>query len=178
MEQLKKKFSRNPIKAEIYKLSDIKVALDDLLYQFLKYEMKYKQCNFVSNLRIFIGMISVIITVIIAYLSVNQDFKDYKQLCVAGVTTYFLINFLGDFIIRITGCSKYIFMGGSKEENFKISSFTDVENATYNLLIYKDAIEVPRKYVKKVNQLFYKDGAMIHEIFLEDLKNLFVEKED
>ena len=164
MESLKIKYSKNPITADIYTKKQLKIALDDLLFEYCKV-MGFKENHFTTDLKNVVGIISTILSLIVCYLGYHYSFQEMKFVMGICVTIFFSIQFL---------CFLFCYFRGEriKLEKYEISTKIDKTN-TYNILVFPKGEKTPIKYNKSIFDLFYENCKMDHELFLKDLENLF-----
>ncbi|KAF9764427.1 Signal peptidase complex subunit 2 [Nosema granulosis] len=166
MEKLIEKYSKKPIKAEVYSLSNLKITLDDLLLEYLTKVKNYKQKTFLVDLKILMGVISTIVACAIAYLSVNYEFQEYKNMLILGLSVYFGVNTIV-WVVEKTQKATFKFED--------ISVFTDIQapSPIYTIMVYEGDKLIPEKYTKSVFDLYTEEGRMLHEKVLNDFKKLF-----
>lgn len=172
MDKLLRKYERTPIKSEIASLSPIKVTLDDVLITYLRTEMQYKQDFMVTDARIVIGLVSTGLAILLTYLSLNKEFKEYKIMACYILAAYFLINGIAEILIRIVNKGS-VFKG--RNENGFINVVTNIgaPDTNYVVMVYKDDKVIPEKYNNNVCDLFDEDGMLLHEIYLKEIDAFF-----
>lgn len=168
MDRLKAKYNKNPLKTDVYKLSGLKLVLDDLVQEFLAHVKKSRQSKTSTDVKIAVGLVSSAIAVAVGLISVRLDFATHKQLLTALIGAYFVLNILAEIYFWHAGTS---FVFSDRVVSTKINS----PDPAYNVLVYNRGKLIPRKYTKSVFDLFDSDGTLIHEEFIDDLERLFEE---
>lgn len=166
MEKLKSKYSKNPLKTDIYNLNELKLVLDDVVQEFITDVRHSKQSKTSTDVKIVVGLISTVIASVVGYISVRFDFEAYKMVLTILIALYFTINFLVEVYLWCTGSS---FVFSDKVVSTKIN-FPD---PTYVMLVYNKNKLIPNKYTKSVFDLFDSDGRLMHEEFIDDLEKVF-----
>ncbi|EJW03680.1 hypothetical protein EDEG_00168 [Edhazardia aedis USNM 41457] len=174
MDKLIKKYDRKPIKCDLTSLTPIKLTLDDVLGEYLRVEMKYKQSHLFTDLRIFVGLVSTIMSVYLTYLSMNKEFKEYKYICFVIVGVFAVLNGLLELILRVFARGT-IFSGKKEDERICVYSNISRADTNYIVMVYKDGKLIPDKYNKDVRDLFDEDGMLLHKLFIEEL-NYFLKE--
>ncbi|KAM0676626.1 hypothetical protein BDAP_002836 [Binucleata daphniae] len=174
MDKLIKKYDRTPIKTNLSTLQTIKISIDDSLLQYLRVHHKYKQNNLLTDLKIFIGLCSTIVAVIITYYSMTQDFVDYKALAAYLLIFYFTINGFLEFVVRFVnkGC---IFRGTNEAGSIRIYSKLPQPNTNYILIAFLNNKTIPIKWNKNVCDLFDEEGTFLHKQFYSEIDTFFSE---
>lgn len=165
MDNLRKKYSKQPIKGDIYNLQNLKVLLDDLMQEYFTKGLSLSQCNLGTDIKIVIGLISTVIAVSVTYLSVYTDFNDHKFYLMLLCSAYFVLNAVGEMYAKLRG---NVF----KFNNAKVYTSINAPNPIYTILVYSDKNPIPKKYSKSVCDLFDEDGRLQHTNFLDDLDNV------
>jgi hypothetical protein len=166
MEKLKLKYSKNPIRGDIYNLSQLKILLDDLVKEYLTSVKSCEQSMLLTDARIAVGLISTGIAAAIVYLSLKTEFEQHKNALILLISIYFVLNFFIEVYTRYIG-SSFVFT-----DRTVVTSATPPE-AVYTVLVYNKDRLIPEKYNKSVFDLFDESGRLIHEEFLSDLEELF-----
>lgn len=166
IEKIKQKYSKRPIKGEIYNLANLKILLDDLLLEYLTKVKKYKQKTFLVDLKIFVGIISTVVACVIAYLSVYKEFSEYRNMLIIGLSIYFTINMM---VWVVEKMQKATF----KFENISVETNVNPPSPVYTVMVYEKEKLIPEKYTKSVFDLFTEEGRLLHEEVLSDFERLF-----
>lgn len=169
MEKLIIKYEKNPLKVNLRKLINLRVSLNDLLYEYLN----NKNCvqNFRStDIRIIVGFISSILASITTYISLFYEFQDIKKLQIFLLSFYFCINGLYELYSKFV--ANYTYYGNMNGKSLIIYSYID---DYYRLeVVYNGKY---KKYKALIYDLFYENGILDHSKFLGDLNDLFDFKE-
>lgn len=164
MEELVRKYSKRPIKGDIYTLTNLKALLDDLLNEYLSGE-GFRRKYFYTDVKNGIGLLSAVLALVVTGLSVYCEFqrvKPYIGLCIGAYFLLYVLNYLVSY--REGGRFYY--------DGFEIVTRADAV-PVYVLLVYRRDRPVPQKYTRSVLDLFDAEGRLDHEYFLGDIKPLF-----
>lgn len=166
IQKLRNKYNKEPIKADVYTLSKLKIALDDLLVECANV-LDYKQNNLYVDVQNIIGIISTLIACGTVYLSMYFKFDTVKFYLKILCSLYFIINFTSYIIYYLFG----------KLLRFKDFSFkTKVsKNEIYEIIMKNNNSEIKGKYVKSIYDLFNEEGEMDHNLFIDGIYELLSE---
>ncbi len=166
LEKLIKKFENEPIKADLYTLEQLKIALDDALIFYCK-ERGFKEKHHLTDFLNVIGLVSTALATTVLYLSLYSTFEASKKLLFICLLIYVILSILS-FLV-------YCFCGGRIQfQEFDIVTRIDKTPVYVSLLYWKGKV-VPVKYYKSVLELFDETGKLDHVLFLNDLEKLFKE---
>ncbi|AFN82580.1 Microsomal signal peptidase subunit SPC25-like protein [Encephalitozoon romaleae SJ-2008] len=166
MDNLKAKYNKNPLRGDIYNLSELKIILDDVIRDFMEKVRNSRQSKASTDIKIVIGLISTAIASVVAYLSVTSEFEYHRRIIAVLTLLYFIINILGEVYFRYIGFSMVF-------EDRVVSTNISAPDPTYVILVYNKNKLIPSKYTKSVFDLFDSNGRLVHEEFLDDLQALF-----
>lgn len=168
MDNLLEKLDKTPIKANTTQLINLKIALNDLLMQFLKINNCTEYCRD-KDIKIIVGLSSAVLAISTTYVSMNFDFDVIKLPLLVMVVIYFVIN--GGLEVYERFLANYMYLGVYKNKKLLIHSNVHDSNLDYKLIIKYD--DETRNYTKSVFTLFYEDGVLDHKIFLKDMDEVF-----
>ncbi|KAG0438148.1 hypothetical protein DMUE_3268 [Dictyocoela muelleri] len=168
MDKLEEKLSKTPIKANNEELKNLKIALNDMLIQFLKINNCKEYCRD-KDIKIIIGLTSAILASTTTYISMNYDFEKIKMPLLIMIIFYFVIN--GGLEIYERFMANYMYSGFYKNKKLIIYSNLHDNDFNYKLVIRYGNDN--KEYSKSVYSLFYEDGVLDHEMFLKDLDSVF-----
>lgn len=166
MEDLKKKYTKTPLKGDIYNPFQLKIILDDLLKEYITKVKKSKQSMLLTDVRIMVGLMSTVIAGVIAYLSMKTEFVDHKWILIVLIAIYLVANAILDLYSRYFGTSIVY-------DNMTVSTTFSPPDPTYVVIVYSKDKLIPDKYIKSIFDLFDSNGKLFHEEFLNDLNKLF-----
>ncbi|ADM11107.2 Microsomal signal peptidase subunit SPC25-like protein [Encephalitozoon intestinalis ATCC 50506] len=169
MDNLKAKYNKNPLRGDIYNLSELKIILDDVIRDFMENVGNSKQSKVSTDIKIAIGLISTVIASAVAYFSLTSEFEYHKQVITILTLIYFVINILGEIYFRWTGSSMVF-------KDRVVSTSVSAPDPTYVIMVYNKNKLIPSKYTKSMFDLFDSNGRLIHEEFLDDLQGLLKSK--
>lgn len=169
METLLKKYNKRPVTGDVYTLSNLKVIVDDLLCDYL-YAAGFRRVYFYENIRIALGMLSMVVAAVTTYASLYYPFKQTECLLKYLVCGYFSLTVLGFIISQVEG-RRVIY------EGFHVVTRVD-DSQNYILLIYFKGKVVPQKYSKSIFELFYNDGKLDHLLLIKELGGIFKKEKE
>lgn len=164
--KLTMKYTKSPIKTDIYSLEKIKLTLDDLLVEYSKergFREKYELVD-ISNA---IGIVSIVLALAVFFLGMAYRFDEVKWIIAILVYSYFVINGIGMAI-------SYFLGGRISFDKFEMRTRID-KTPVYVVLLYWRGRITPIKYNKDIFELFNEKGELDHSTFLKDLEYLFNE---
>lgn len=173
MNRLMKAYSEKPVKGDIFRLRSLKVTLDDILKQYLTSVLGLKQHYLMSDIKISIGIISIVSAGILVYMSMNIDFIVYKPYAIIILVLYFTSNLLLEAYLLFF--PEPTFKGKKGEVSLVVRSEVKSPHPIYILKVCSGKSKIPKKYTKSLYDLFYSDGILLHEKYLSDLEELFAE---
>ncbi|RVD90815.1 Microsomal signal peptidase subunit SPC25-like [Tubulinosema ratisbonensis] len=170
METLTKKLNKNPIKSDTKSLSYLKISLDDLLTTYLTTTAKFTTSFFITDLRIFVGIVSTFCAVLVLYFSLYTEFSFYKPYATVLLLTYFLSNFLLEAYFFFFKNPVYV---GKNKSGKKVRVFSQVNmpKTVYVLEYVVDKV-VKRKEIE-MTEVFGDKGTLFHEICFKKFDELF-----
>ncbi|KAL0265693.1 UNVERIFIED_CONTAM: hypothetical protein PYX00_011407 [Menopon gallinae] len=145
---LLKTYAKTPVKSEIFQLRALKITLDDVLKRYLTTVLGWKQCHTISDIRIFVGLVSIVSAAITLYLSLNVDFSVYKPFVVVLLSVYFALNVLLEIFLFIF--PEPVFKGEKNGSVIVVKSDVKEPHPIYTLAIFRNGESVPVKYAKSV----------------------------
>lgn len=164
MSDLKTKYSKSPIKADLYSLDQLKIALDDLLIEYCS-SIGHKEIHLLTDIQNIVGVVSIILCLCVlgqSYYFKFDTIRSYMALCLLA---YFALNILA-FILTF-------FMGG-KISFEKLNVKTSIDSAhQYQVTLNYKSEKSPVTYKKSIFELFDNSSKLDHEIFLNDVADLF-----
>jgi len=167
MQKIREKHNKDPIVSDLYSLDQLKISLDDLLVECVT-KIGYKENFAAVDFFNLIGILSTILAGIVLYLSLNFKWGTIKAYIAYCVIVYFIINAVSTIITYFQG-------GKIKFDGLEIITRID-KTPVYVVLIYKKGKIVPIKYSKSVFDLFYEDGTLDHNLFIDNIESLFKEE--
>lgn len=171
MNNLLKIYAKAPVKSEINQLRALKITLDDVLKRYLTNVLKWKQHHVVTDVRIFVGLISIISAAITLYFSLYVDFVVYKPYVAVLLAVYFVLNIALEVFLFFF--PEPVFKGEKDGAFLVVKSEIKEPYPIYTLILHRDGEKVPTKYTKSVYDLFYSNGILIHDEYLRDIEALF-----
>ncbi|CAD25143.2 SIGNAL PEPTIDASE 21kDa SUBUNIT [Encephalitozoon cuniculi GB-M1] len=166
MDNLRAKYNKNPLRGDIYNLSELKIILDDVIRDFMETAEGSGSSKASTDIKITVGLVSTAIASIVAYFSITSEFEEHKQTITVLTLLYFIINILAEVYFRYAGFSMIF-------KNRVVSTSISAPDPTYVIMVYNKNKLIPYKYTKSVFDLFDSNGRLIHKEFLEDLRDLF-----
>lgn len=166
MDNLKAKYNKNPLRGDIYNLSELKIILDDVIRDFMEKVRSSRQSKASTDIKIVVGLISTAIALVVAYLSITSEFEYHRHIIAVLTLLYFIINILAEVYFRYTGFSMVF-------EDRVVSTKISAPDPAYVILVYNKNKLIPSKYTKSVFDLFDSNGRLVQEEFLDDLQGLF-----
>ncbi|KCZ75509.1 hypothetical protein H311_03512 [Anncaliia algerae PRA109] len=170
MESLKQKLSKNPIKSDLRSLLDLKIILDDLLSSYLTATNKFTRSYFLVDLRIAIGIISTICSLVVVYFSLYHEFVFYKPYVTWLLSIYFGLNISLE-------CYFYFFknpvFSGRNKKSKTIKVFTAIKSpdTKYYIDYYND--KVKKSHTIEMTEVFGDKGTLFHEKCFEIFDDIF-----
>jgi hypothetical protein len=143
----------------------------------LKIVKGYSQSYILTDVRIFVGLLSTIFGAVLAYLSVTRDYSEYRTVAVCFVSIYFVLNLTLEVILRFFN-KRLIFSGKGIGGCIKVKSSVLSPDTKYVLSVYKNEKKVPREIILDFCELFDREGVLLHERFLERLDSSMSDKDD
>eukprot|EP00866_Antonospora_locustae_P000768 jgi/Antlo1/768/598 len=171
MNSLLKAYTKSPVKSEVLHLRALKITLDDVLKRYLTKVLGWKQHHFVTDIRIFVGLVSIITAAITLCLSLYIDFVVYKPYVAVLLSLYFSLNIALEIVLFLF--PEPVFKGEKDGSLLVVRSEIKEPHPMYTIMLFRDGGKVPTKYTKSVYDLFYSDGVLIHEEYLRDIETLF-----
>lgn len=171
MNSLLKIYAKAPVKSEIHHLRALKITLDDVLKRYLTKALGWKQLHIVTDIRIFVGLVSIVSAAITLYLSLYVDFVAYKPYVVVLLALYFALNIALEVFLFFF--PEPVFKGEKDGALLVVKSEIKEPYPIYTLILHRDGEKVPTKYTKSVYDLFYSNGVLIHDEYLQDIEALF-----
>lgn len=171
MNSLLKTYSKSPVKSEIFHLRALKITLDDVLKRYLTKVLGWRQHHVVTDIRIFVGLLSIASAAITLYLSLYVDFVAYKPYVVVLLSVYFVLNIALEVFLFFF--PEPVFKGEKNGTLLVVKSEVNEPHPIYTLMIFRGGEKVPAKYTKSVYDLFYSNGVLIHDEYLRDIEALF-----
>lgn len=166
VEKLTRKYTKAPIKTDIYSLEKVKVTIDDFFIEYCK-ERGFREKYHLTDFQNVVGIISTIQAGIALFLSMYCQFENVKSLLAAVVYSYFAINI---FSLVVS------YFAGGKITFYEFEARTRIDKTpVYVALLYWKGRVVPVKHHKAVFDLFDDEGIFNHTEFLKDLEILFKE---
>ncbi|EEQ81647.1 hypothetical protein NCER_101840 [Vairimorpha ceranae BRL01] len=185
-DKLKLKYSKKPVKGDIYNLRHLKVLIDEILVDFLVKDLNYKLNNTYTDFQISVGLLSTVLAALLTYFSMNFEFKDYKVFMIWCLCIYSVLNGIVYIFDTLRGTTYYftkviknnVQEDKNDKETEKVVSIrvcTEIlpPNPIYTLLVYKDNKLIPEKWSKSVFELFKEDGTLNASQFLDDVTLFF-----
>lgn len=157
-------------KGDIYNLRNLKVVLDDALYDFITKTLSLKIKTAYTDFELFVGTISTILSIIVVYMSCNYDFCDYKLYLIICLTIYFILNGI------ITICN-YFRSTTFAFDGMKVCTEICPPYPVYTILVYRNGKLIPEKFSKSVYDLFDCEGILSTDCFYKEL-NVFIGNEN
>lgn len=164
MESLKTKYNKNPRTADIYSLSQLKIALDDVLVEYAQ-TLGHKESHTMTDIQNTVGIISIGLTLAVISMSYFCKSDEVRPAMAICIYIYFALNIICFLISSLRG-GKIVF------EKFEIATAAD-QTPAYKVLINSKGKSVSKKYNKCVFDLFDDTGKMDHNLFLKDMEDLF-----
>lgn len=172
MDALISKYNKSPVQVNKHNLANLKIALNDLLIEYLVRDRGYVQRHTYTDLKIAVGMVSVACAIVTCYMSMHYTFAEYRTALIVTLGIYFSINFLLEicsrFFVRNT-----IFEGYSRHGTLTIDGFNKAVDENYKLIIYKDGKAIPGNFSKSIYELYDDAGVLDHEMFLREIALIF-----
>ncbi|ELQ74856.1 putative Signal peptidase complex subunit 2 protein, partial [Trachipleistophora hominis] len=172
MDAIITRYNKAPIHCNIYSLVNLKVACNDLLIEYLTKEKGYRQKHTYTDMKIVVGLISVVCAALTCYMSMNYSFEDYRKALVVVLAVYFSFNFVLEISLRLFARNT-VFEGYNKEGSIRIDGFNRAVDTDYKLIIYKNGKAIPGNFCKSVYELYDESGVLDHEAFLREVAQVF-----
>lgn len=158
IEKIRMKYNKTPIKADIYNPVQLKLTLDDLVVELVS-SMGYKPNNFYVDAQNIIGIISTIITAIVAYLSVYYKFDEISKYLTVLIPAYFLLS-------GISYLNYFAFGGLLRFNDLSLRSKLS-KSVIYEVLVVKK--DTSNKYFKSILDLYHDTGILDHNLFIDGI---------
>lgn len=172
MDTIIARYNKTPINCNIYGLVNLKVACNDLLIEYLKKEKGYQQRQAYTDMKIAVGLISVVCAILTCYMSLHYDFSDYRKALVVVLAIYFSLNFILEICLRFFARNT-VFEGYNREGSIRIDGFNKAVDTNYKLIIYKNGKAIPGNFSKSIYDLYDESGVLDHETFLREIAQVF-----
>ena len=164
--ELTKKYTKTPIRVDLYSLEKLKIALDDLFVEYCKAK-GYHEKPYLVDFQNAIGVVSTILAGVVALLSVYFRWEAICTPVVICVAIYYAIN---------TASYALTYVYGGKIVFREFEAVTRIEKTpVYVSLIFWKGKMAPVKYYKSALDLFDETGKLDHVQFLNDMEKLFNE---
>lgn len=171
MNHLMKTYSKKPVKSDIFRLISLKITLDDVLKQYLTSVLGLKPSHLISDVKICVGIMSIISAGILVYMSLNIEFIIYKPYAIFLLVIYFISNILLEMYLFFF--PEPTFRGSKGELSLVVKSEVKSPYPFYILSVCLCKNSIPKKYTMSLYELFYSNGLLKHEHYLNELHIFF-----
>ncbi|WUR05095.1 putative signal peptidase complex subunit 2 [Vairimorpha necatrix] len=177
LDKLKIKYSRRPLKGDIYNLRNLKLVTDEILLDFMQSVLKCKLNNLYTDFTLAVGITSTILAAFLAYFSTHYEFEEYKTYLIFSLIFYCGFNSVV-YICDLLRTTTFKFTLVKENEKVEMRVCTDISppNPVYTILVYKNDKLIPEKWSKSVFDLFNKDGVLQADEFLDQVNEFFNKK--
>lgn len=164
---------KSPIYAsDLYNLPNLKIIINDSIPEILNEEysdtsdnkLVFRECHLLTDIKIVVGMVSVILSAITTYISLRRDFNHSYYLLFALVGSYFILNFLYETASKMFNWSNIICQGKMVKDDSRLKIQT-MSSPTPGQLLFQ--LTIAGKKTKSLTV-----PMNIHDLF--DKKGLFL----
>lgn len=161
-EKLLQKYSKIPVKTDIYSLKAVKITLNDVLTECMSC-LGFKTKFLYVDLQNFIGILSLILSGFTVYYSVYYKFQEVQKYIANCVFAYFFLSGIS-YILAYFYSKKLLF------EDLEIK--TEIKDRSSYIAVFHLKNKKVVKYYKEINDLFDERGILNHVQFFNDISKL------
>ncbi|KRH94100.1 putative Signal peptidase complex subunit 2 protein, partial [Pseudoloma neurophilia] len=162
----------------LYNLPNLKAIVNDYISEYLNQQNEYKlvQNHCLTNIKIFIGLLSIILAIIITYLSMTKDFNDCYSILFVIITVYFILNLTYEIILRMFNWQTIIYQGKMiKNEKTGELTVRSINSSELNNFLFQISFKPENKETKsleislEIYKLFDQKGLLLNDTIDEEI---------